>query len=124
VSRLWHERYGNLNFKYLYDFSKGGMVYGLPHIQYTNRVCQGCILGKHPEENFNTGKAWRESSLLYLVHSEISGPFPHPSINKYKYALTFIDDFSIYTWVYFLKLKSEVFECLKDFKHLVKNQTG
>jgi hypothetical protein len=29
-----------------------------------------------------------------------------------------------YTLVYFLKLKSEVFECIKDFKHLVENQIG
>jgi hypothetical protein len=26
--------------------------------------------------------------------------------------------------VYFLKLKYEVFECLKDFKRLVENQIG
>ena len=57
-----------------------------------------------------------------MVHSDITGPFPHPSINKAKYVLTFIDDFSRYTWVYFLKLKFEVFECLKDFKHLVENK--
>jgi transposase InsO family protein len=40
------------------------------------------------------------------------------------YVLTFIDDFSRYTWVHFLNLKPEVFECLKDFKHLVENQIG
>jgi hypothetical protein len=59
-----------------------------------------------------------------LVHSDITSPFPHPSINKDKYVLTFIDYFSIYTWVYFLKLKYEVFECPKYFKHLVENQIG
>jgi hypothetical protein len=81
------------------------MVDGLPHIQYMDRVFQGCILGKHPEDNFNIGKAWRASSLLELVHSEITGPFPHPPISKDKYVLTFIDDFLRCTWVYFLKLK-------------------
>jgi hypothetical protein len=59
-----------------------------------------------------------------VVHSEIKGPFPYPSINKSKYVITFIDDFSRYTWVYVLKLKYDVFECLKYFKHLVENQTG
>jgi hypothetical protein len=33
-SRLWHEKFGNLYFKYLNNISKAGMVYGLPHIQY------------------------------------------------------------------------------------------
>jgi transposase InsO family protein len=78
---------------------------------------------KHPEEKFNRGKTWRASSLLKLVHSDIISPFSLPLINKAKYVIIFIDDFSRYTWVYFLKLKSDVFEYLKDFKHLVENQT-
>jgi hypothetical protein len=52
------------------------------------------------------------------------GPFPHPSINKIRYLLTFIDDYSHYTWVYFLRKNSEVFDHLKDFKALVETQTG
>jgi hypothetical protein len=85
-----------MNFKYLDHLSKGGMVYVFPHIQYTDGVFQGCILGKHYEENLNTSKAWRASSLIELVHSEIIGPFPHPSISKSKYVLTFINVFLIY----------------------------
>ena len=38
--------------------------------------------------------------------------------------LTFIDDFSRYCWVYFLKLKDEVFETFKVFKDLVENMSG
>ena len=41
-----------------------------------------------------------------------------------KYALNFIDDFSRYCWVYFLKQKSEVFGLFKVFKALVENQSG
>jgi hypothetical protein len=37
-SKSWHERFGNLNFKYLDQLSKGGMVDGLPHIQYVDGV--------------------------------------------------------------------------------------
>jgi hypothetical protein len=47
-------------------------------------------------------------------------PFPHPSMSRAKYVLTFIDDWSRYTWVYFLKNKSEVFECFRDFKALAE----
>jgi hypothetical protein len=49
-----------MNFKYLDQLSKSGMVDGLPHIQFIDGVFQVCILGKHPEEKFNTGKAWRK----------------------------------------------------------------
>ena len=38
--------------------------------------------------------------------------------------LTFIDDYSRKTWVYFLKRKSEVFDIFKEFKILVERQSG
>ena len=66
----------------------------------------------------------RTSAPLELIHSDVSGPFPHMSMSQDKYALTFIDYFSRYCWVYFLKHKSEVFVLFKVFKALVKNQYG
>ena len=123
-SRIWHERFGHLNFKYMQQLCKQGMVKGLPNIHFSKGVCQGCVIGKHPQEKFEKGKAWRASSPLELIHSDLMGPFPNPSISKARYVLTFIDDFSRYTWVYFLMQKSEVFENLKDFKALVENQSG
>jgi transposase InsO family protein len=39
------------------------------------------------------------------------------------YYVSFIDDFSRNTWIYFLKKKYEVFDKFKEFKALVENQT-
>jgi hypothetical protein len=100
------------------------MVKGFPDIQFSEGVCEGCILGKHPEEKFEKGKVRRASSSLDIVHSDLMGPFPHPSISKARCVLTFINDYSRYTWVYFLRQKSEAFEHLKYFKALVETQTG
>ena len=47
-----------------------------------------------------------------------------PSLTCEKYILTFIEDFSIFTWVYFLKIKSHVFERFKKFKALSEKQCG
>eukprot|EP00253_Pinus_taeda_P015702 PITA_15702 len=47
-----------------------------------------------------------------------------PSLVGSQYFLTFIDDFTRKTWVYFLKNKSEVFEKFRNFKALVENQSG
>jgi hypothetical protein len=52
------------------------------------------------------------------------GPFPHPSIRKARFVLIFVDDFSHFTWICFLRQKSEVFQHLKDFKALVETQYG
>jgi len=45
------------------------------------------------------------------------------SIGGSCYFLTFIDDYSRKTWVYFLKQKSETFAKFKEFKALVENQS-
>ena len=45
ASKLWHERFGHLNYKYLSDLSEKEMVIGLPKIKFSKGVCQGCILG-------------------------------------------------------------------------------
>ena len=52
------------------------------------------------------------------------GPFPHPSINKEGFVLIFVDYFSHFTWIYFLRQKCKVFQHLKDFKDLVETQSG
>ena len=46
------------------------------------------------------------------------------SFSGYSYYVTFIDDYSRKTWIYFLKAKSEVFERFREFRTLVENQTG
>ena len=100
------------------------MVDGLPNIHFSKGVCEGCVLRKHPQEKFDKGKSQRDSAPLDMIHSDLMGPFPHPSINKVRFVLIFVDDFSCFTWIYFLKQKSEVFQHLKDFKALVETQSG
>ena len=64
------------------------------------------------------------SSILDLVHTDVSGRMSHVSLRGYEYYVVFIDDFSRKTWIFFLKAKAEVFRCFKEFKALVENQTG
>jgi hypothetical protein len=46
---------------------------------------------------------------------------PSSSISGYVYYVSFIDDYSCKTWVYFLKSKDEVFSKFKEFKALIEN---
>ena len=45
------------------------------------------------------------------------------SLSGYVYYVSFIDDFSRMTWIYFMKNKDEVFNKFKEFKALIENHT-
>jgi transposase InsO family protein len=57
-----------------------------------------------------------------VVHSDLFGPVSVPSLGKPMYYVSFTNDFSRNTWIYFLKNKFEVFDRFKEFKALVENQ--
>jgi len=100
------------------------MFIDLPHISFVDGVCIGCVLGKHPQDTFDKGKSWRASEALEIVHSDVAGPFPTLFFQGAHYLLTFIDDYSKHTWLYFLKNKSKVFDNFLMFKALVEKQSG
>jgi hypothetical protein len=56
-SRIWHERFGHLNFRYMQQLRKHKLVDGLPDIHFSKGVCEGCVLGKHPQEKLDKGKS-------------------------------------------------------------------
>jgi hypothetical protein len=80
-SRIWHERFDHLNFKYMKQLSKQGMIDGLPDIHFSKGICEGCVLGKHSQEKFDKGKTQKDSFPLDLIHSDLMGPFS-ASINQ------------------------------------------
>jgi hypothetical protein len=103
--------------------SKKILVDGLPNIHFSKGVCEGCVIGKHPQEKFNKGKSQRDFSPLDMIHSDLMGLFPHPYIIKARFFLISFYDFSRFIWIYFLRKKIEVFQHLKDFKSLVETQS-
>jgi transposase InsO family protein len=124
LSKLWHEQFGHLNYRSLQQLFNQQVVTGLPLVSCRDGVCVVCVLGKHHRDSFDKRASWHASGPLQLVHSDLCGPFSSPSFSGCKYFLTFIDDFSRRTWVYFLKLKSEVFDKFLAYKALVEKQSG
>ena len=53
---------------------------------------------------------YKSKEPLDLVHSDVCGPMSVHSFSGYSYCVTFIDDYSRKTWIYFLMAKSEVLE--------------
>jgi hypothetical protein len=62
------------------------------------------------------------SRPLELLHMDLFGPVAYLSIGESKYDLVIVDDFSRFTWVFFLQDKSETQGTLKLFLRRAQNE--
>jgi hypothetical protein len=111
---LWHQRLGHIGEKGLQKLHGKGMVEGMSNCTLDFDFCEHCIYGKHNRVRFPSS-ATKEKGILELIHSDVFGPVLVPSLGKFVYYVSFIDDFSRNTWIYFLRNKSEVFDKFKEF---------
>ena len=88
--------------------------------------CEKCVEGKMSKKPFRSVGEIRSVTKLQCIHSDVCGPMPTQSIAGNKYFLTFIDDYSRYYKIYFMKNKSEVFNKLnfKEFESITTNECG
>jgi transposase InsO family protein len=59
---------------------------------------------------------------LEMLHMNLFGPVAYISIGGNKYGLIIVDEYSYFTWVFFLQDKSETQDVLKIFLRRVKNE--
>ncbi|KAM2091058.1 hypothetical protein ACFX1T_029593 [Malus domestica] len=123
-SQIWHKRLGHLNEKSLKVLEEQGLVHGLPKLEMSQSVCEGCMLGKQHRDSFPSQSTWRAKDPLELIHTDICGPMQVESHSGNKYFLLFTDDCTRMSWVYFLRNKSEAFESFKKFKAMTELQCG
>jgi len=123
-NHLWHCRFGHLNQEGLKLLAHKKMVIGLPILKATKEICAICLTGKQHRESMSKKTSWKSSTQLQLVHSDICGPITPISHSGKRYILSFIDDFTRKTWVYFLHEKSEAFATFKIFKASVEKEIG
>ena len=73
------------------------------HIQEKHDgVCRGCVKGKNTKKTFPSSES-KAKGILKIIHSDVCGPMSSSSLNVYVYYVSFIDDFSRKTWIYFMK---------------------
>src|SRR4051812_3159672 len=87
-------------------------------------LCKGCLHGKQHRTPLLSEAGKRAKELLELIHTDVCGPMSTNSIGGARYFVTFIDDKSRKTFVYFLKTKDQVFTKFKEFRAMIQNQTG
>ncbi|GJR93037.1 retrovirus-related pol polyprotein from transposon TNT 1-94 [Tanacetum coccineum] len=107
-SWLWHRRLSHLNFGTINQLTLHDLVYGLSKFKYNkNHLCSACEQGKSKKASLPPKMVPSTESKLELLHMDLCRPIRVASINGKKYILVIVDDYSRYTWVYFLRTKDE-----------------
>jgi hypothetical protein len=77
--------------------------------------------GRFPARSEST----KATKVLQCVYSDVCGPFPVAAEGSgARYFILFVDEFSRYIWVYFLKHKSEVIDAIRKFIAESRRFTG
>lgn len=108
-NKLWHQRPGHIGEKGLRVLHGNGMVEGMSIFSLNFDLCEHYLYGKQNRVRFSSS-ATRANGILELVHSDVFGPMLVPSLDRYVYYVSFINDFSRNAWIYFLRKKSEFFD--------------
>ena len=123
---VWHCRLGHLNYTYVNQLVKKEMVDGLNCDGETQpqKECDACVLGKMQKKPFPKQSQHWATRRYDILHSDVCGPMQVESKGGSKYMLTFTDDYSRYTTVYFIKSKSEVLSKFQEYINSVEKHTG
>ncbi|GKD87381.1 putative ribonuclease H-like domain-containing protein, partial [Tanacetum coccineum] len=122
-SNLWHMRLGHINFKNINKLVKGSLVRGLPLKIFENdHSYVACQKEKQHKASCKIKLVNSINNPLHMLHMDLFGPTNVKSLMKNSYCLVVTDDFSRFSWVFFLATKDETSRILKTFLIEIKNQ--
>nr|GEZ82753.1 hypothetical protein [Tanacetum cinerariifolium] len=82
---------------------------------YQHHLCSACEQGKIHRKHHKSKTAFASNKPLYLLHMDLCGLMRVQSINGKRYVLVVVDDYSRYTWVFFLHSKDEAYGVIISF---------
>ncbi|GJT02203.1 putative ribonuclease H-like domain-containing protein [Tanacetum coccineum] len=121
-SMLWHRRLGHINFKNINKLVKENLVRDLPLKRFENdQTCVACLKGKQHRASCKTKAFNPITKPLFMLHMDLFGSTFVSSLMHKKYCLVVTDDYSKFSWVFFLTTLDETTEILKFFIKEVEN---
>ncbi|GJW96239.1 putative ribonuclease H-like domain-containing protein [Tanacetum coccineum] len=119
---LWHRRLGHINFKNINKLVKDNLVRGFPTKHFeNNQTCVACFKGKQHRASCKSKVLNPITKPLFMLHMDLFGPTFVSSLMHKKYCLAVTDDYSRFTWVFFLASKDKTNEILKNFIKEIEN---
>ncbi|GKA31723.1 putative ribonuclease H-like domain-containing protein [Tanacetum coccineum] len=121
-SMLWHRRLGYIKFKNINKLVKDNLVRGLHTKHFENdQTCVAYLKGKQHGASCKSKVLNLITKPLFMLHMDLFGPTFMSSLMHKKYCLVVTDDYSRFTWVFFLTTKDETSEILKNFIKEIEN---
>ncbi|KAJ9544969.1 hypothetical protein OSB04_024676 [Centaurea solstitialis] len=115
-SWLWHRRLCHQNFKDMNKLVSKNLVKGLPETRLSkDTLCPACEQGKMTRSSHPPRMDTSSKSPLDMIHMDLCGPTRTESLARKKYMLVLVDEFSRFTWIEFLRAKSEAAERIIAF---------
>lgn len=118
---LWHRRYCHLNHTSLPLLRDKHLVEGLTYTK-TIGPCKTCSLRKQTKKIFPKGQDRRAEMPLQLIHADLIGPMQTLSLGGNSFVFMLTDDYSLFSWSYFLSNKSGALKCFINFKTMMEKQ--
>ena len=113
---LWHHRLAHVGMKNLHKLLKGEHVLGLTDVCFEkDKPCAACQAWKPMETTHPSQNVMTTSRPLELLLMDLFRHVAYLSIGGSKYDLVIVDDYSRFTWVFFLQDKPETQESHKRF---------
>ena len=120
---LWHRRLAHVGMNTLNKLLKKELVRGLKDVKFEkDKPCSACQAGKQVANTHPTKAYMSTSRVLELLHMDLFGPITYKSLGENLYCLVIVDDYSRYTWTFFLHDKFEVAACFKKFAKRAQNE--
>ncbi|WVZ51944.1 hypothetical protein U9M48_003041 [Paspalum notatum var. saurae] len=120
----WHRRLGHLSFDLLVRLSSMGLIRGLPKLRAKKDVvCHPCRHGKMVAASHIPVSQVMTSYPDELLHLDTIGPARVASVSGKWYVLVVVDDFSRFSWVFFMEFKDEAFGFVRDLVLRLRNES-
>ena len=119
---LWHHRLGHMSEKGMQILHSRKLLPYLKHVSL--EFCENCVYAKQKRVSFLRVGKQKKSEKLELVHTDVWGAAQVQSLGGSCYYVTFIDDATRKTWVYYIRLKYDVFYTLRSGKLWLRMRWG
>jgi len=122
---LWHRRLAHVRMRNLTKLLKDDHILGLTNVNFEkDRICSACQAGKQVGAPQPPKSIMSTTQLLELIHMELFRPVAYLRFGGNKYGVVIVDDYSRFTWLFFVYDKCQVQDKVETFIRGAQKEFG